>query len=65
MALGSNYLQELIEAYVLPCSLCSAKDHPLSIFHLSLAGSKLWDFATVFSLHTCCLTNFQHNQPLF
>lgn len=64
MALGSNYLQELIEAYVLPCSLCSAKDHPLSTFHLSLAGSKLWAFATVFSLHTYCLTSFQHNQPL-
>lgn len=64
MALGSNYLQELIEAYVLPCSLCSAKDHPLSTFHLSLAGSKLWAFAIVFSLHTYCFTSFQHNQPL-
>ena len=41
MALGSNYLQELIEAYVLPCSLCSAKDHLLSKFHLSLSESKL------------------------
>lgn len=64
MALGSNYLQELIEAYVLPYSLCSAKDHPLSTFHLSLAGSKLWALATIFSLHTCCLTTFQHYQSL-
>lgn len=64
MALGSNYLQELIEAYVLLCSLCSAKDHPLSTFQLSLAGSKLWAFATVFSLPIYCLTCFQHNQPL-
>lgn len=64
MALGSNYLQELIEAYVLPYSLCSDKDHPLSTFHLSPSGSKLLALATIFSLLTCCLTTFQHYQPL-
>lgn len=40
MALGSNYLQELIEAYVSACSLCSAEDHPLPAFPDSPAGSQ-------------------------
>lgn len=47
MALGSNYFQELIEAYVLPCSLCSAEDHPLPAFHLCPAGSQLGAPATL------------------
>lgn len=47
MALGLNYFQKLIEDYVLPCSLCSAEDHPLPGFHLSPAGSQLWAPATL------------------
>lgn len=63
MALSSNYLQELMEAYVLPYSLCSDKDHPLSTFHLSLTVSQVWTFASFLSPYIL-LTNFQHNHLL-
>lgn len=59
MALGSYYLQELIEAYVFPCSLCSAEDHPLPA-----SICLLQDLSCGLLPHLCVLSHFpQPSEP--
>lgn len=62
MALGSNYFQQLIEAYVFPCSLCSAEDDPLPALHWFLQDLS-WGSCQALCLCPCAASS-QSKQDL-